>query len=830
MKKNYFFGALLSLMFVLFALPAKAQVSSIADLFGKYQFTADMEVMAGMEAKAEQLSANCEAVIESDPIYDAHIVGFAGSTETMYINAISTEKEMIKVTNRNTPQLFDGLYLSDETGRYPYAIWEGGTEVEAALGALYMSYNPTTKEITVPDFTIVTCDHSTSTSTVIAKFTNAKFTLVEETVIEIADLSGSWHAKAGAGQYDSMTDSEYSTEYDFVLTKTSEDNKNYSVELTIDKFAPVTTTATFDGVTLVINCNNIVLDETSKVGIYDFYSGASETTIEFNYASENTLTMSYSLALAIPGVDAEENPTLNYVQYYMNGNAKRGSGDEEVDFSWVGTWTVKATENMTQTPAEFNMVIEYHAEWQMYLITEFLGHDVNAINYGGILIEPAADGKSATIETGVLIESLGEGNFSHLYDANMGTEKLNVTVNADGTLSIENFSIATNAYGAPAADAKITAYYVDVTASMPTAEEEVEFDWTGSWDVKATENMAQVPAEFTMVVEKLDDGMGGFYYCIKEFMGADTYTLNYGGFEIIPAADGKSATITSNCIVKSLGEGNFSYIYDTNMGTEPINVTVNADGSLSIENFSIATNAYGAPSADAKITAYYVDVTASKPAAEEEVEFDWTGSWNVKATENMAQVPAEFTMVVEKLDDGMGGFFYCIKEFMGADTYTLNYGGFEIIPAADGKSATIKSNSIVKSLGEGNFSYIYDANMGTDPINVTVNADGTLSIDNFSIATNAYGAAAADAKITAYYVDVTASKGVADAIESVQTTETKVSVAGGVITIAGDAQDVQVYDAAGRLEFSGIASSVSNLTKGIHIVKVGGAAVKVSVR
>ena len=235
---------------------------------------------------------------------------------------------------------------------------------------------------------------------------------------------------------------------------------------------------------------------------------------------------------------------------------------------------------------------------------------------------------------------------------------------------------------------------------------------------------------------------------------------------------------------------------------------------------------------DGKYTLLYFKVDqidGERSAAEEEVEFDWTGSWNVKATENMAQVPAEFTMVVEKLDDGMGGFFYCIKEFMGADTYTLNYGGFEIIPAADGKSATITSNCIVKSLGEGNFSYIYDTNMGTEPINVTVNADGTLSIDNFSIATNAYGAAAADAKITAYYVDVTASKGVADAIESVQA-ENKISVADGVITIAGDAQAVQVYDAAGRLEFSGVTSSVSNLTKGIHIVKVGGTAVKVSVK
>jgi hypothetical protein len=265
------------------------------------------------------------------------------------------------------------------------------------------------------------------------------------------------------------------------------------------------------------------------------------------------------------------------------------------------------------------------------------------------------------------------------------------------------------------------------------------------------------------------------------------------------------------------------------MGTDPINVTVNADGTLSIDNFSIATNAYGAAAADAQITAYYVNVTASKPAAEEEVTIEWDGTWTVKATENIAQAPETFTMVIEKLADGMGGFFYCIKEFMGNNTYNLNYGGFELIPAADGKSATITSSCIVKSLGEGNYSYIYDANMGTDPINVTVNADGTISIDNFSVATNAYGAAAADAKITAYYVDVTASKGVADAIESVQA-ENKISVADGVITIAGDAQAVQVYDAAGRLEFSGVTSSVSNLTKGIHIVKVGGTAVKVSVK
>ena len=116
MKKNYFFGALMSLMLVLFALPVKAQVESLADLFGKYQFTADMEVMAGMEKYAEQLSADCEAEISKGAVYDAQIVGFAGATSQMNINAISTEKKMIKATNPNTPQLWDVLYLANENG------------------------------------------------------------------------------------------------------------------------------------------------------------------------------------------------------------------------------------------------------------------------------------------------------------------------------------------------------------------------------------------------------------------------------------------------------------------------------------------------------------------------------------------------------------------------------------------------------------------------------------------------------------------------------------------------------------------------------------------
>ncbi len=120
MKKNYFLGTLMSVLLVLFVLPVNAQVSTIADLYGKYQFTAEMKVAEGMESYASSLSNDCEVVVSQDGIYPAKIVGFAGSKNQLNINAISTEKEMVKVTNPNNPQLWDGLYLANENGDYPY--------------------------------------------------------------------------------------------------------------------------------------------------------------------------------------------------------------------------------------------------------------------------------------------------------------------------------------------------------------------------------------------------------------------------------------------------------------------------------------------------------------------------------------------------------------------------------------------------------------------------------------------------------------------------------------------------------------------------------------
>lgn len=62
MKKNYFSTFFAALM-LLVATPATAQVSGIADLFGKYQFSADMEITAVGEGFSGKFTNECEVTI-----------------------------------------------------------------------------------------------------------------------------------------------------------------------------------------------------------------------------------------------------------------------------------------------------------------------------------------------------------------------------------------------------------------------------------------------------------------------------------------------------------------------------------------------------------------------------------------------------------------------------------------------------------------------------------------------------------------------------------------------------------------------------------------------
>ena len=125
MRKFYVLNIILSMM-ILCSASVRAQVASMADLFGKYKFTADVEVTEAGKASEANFVKEGEVVITKDAanIYDAQITGFAvnNGTEAMKVNNINTEKCKFEVKNPNGASwgAFGGLYYSDINGTYPF--------------------------------------------------------------------------------------------------------------------------------------------------------------------------------------------------------------------------------------------------------------------------------------------------------------------------------------------------------------------------------------------------------------------------------------------------------------------------------------------------------------------------------------------------------------------------------------------------------------------------------------------------------------------------------------------------------------------------------------
>ena len=166
MKKCTLIKWTFALVAALFAvIPANAAVESVADLFGTYKFTSTMTVTEAGQSFKDYFKGECEVVITADSynIYDGEIQGLAGSTlDFQKINGIDTAKKTIKITNPNGNGLWEGgLYMSNAEGIYPFSGNYSGIEY---------TYDDATKTITLPDFTLVTCDHSVPSATIIASF------------------------------------------------------------------------------------------------------------------------------------------------------------------------------------------------------------------------------------------------------------------------------------------------------------------------------------------------------------------------------------------------------------------------------------------------------------------------------------------------------------------------------------------------------------------------------------------------------------------------------------------------------------------------------------
>lgn len=648
MKKNYFYSFFAALMLFV-AMPATAQNFEIADLYGKWKFTADITwADDATEEQKVQLSGDCDVTIKESASVMAEIWGFAGSKVQQNVNRIGNKEgqDMLRVDDPNSSvypaYLWDNLFIANLNGDNPYGYFNDATlewEVEQ-LGYFYYNVDAVNGLITVPDFTIVQIDdkRTCKQGKLVATFTNVKMTLVEaEAPKAVENVSGDYVFKAVTGQWMTMEGSQIPTEFAVSLVNKSDDNRTYEATVAIEGYDAVTLPATYDGALLslafsysYIKSDYAVIE--NSIRFAEYYQPANkEGKIQFK-GNENGFSLSGGLAFVSDSIGRNKADTADstYVvnrQYYADGSLK--IAEETVDFNWAGVYTVNSKsvtlidkENKDEWASEFQMEIGTTTIFNGvelvdgYAITSFLGYDIKSL-CGGLVITPTADGKSATVALNgwysmAPLQSLGNGEYLVMTNAKGQNTQLTLTVNEDGTLSIENFAVAKYAYGAEEFNSIVV--YKDVTAEPYVAP---AFDWAGTYvfageaEKVSADDTTDYPEAFNVVVKFYEEtAYTPAMYGVTEFMNTNVYNINYGPIVLNIAEDNNSATL-ANGNVYSLGGGNFMKIFDAEGSANPVAITLGENGAISMADFTIVAGAWGDNDNNTKV-ASYKNVTLKK--------------------------------------------------------------------------------------------------------------------------------------------------------------------------------------------------------------------------
>lgn len=661
MRKFYFMLVSLALM----ATMANAQVQSIADLFGEYKFTADVDYSdAATDEQKALLPNECEVVIKADPngIYDGVIVGFAGSDVQQNINALGTKEgqQMIKINNPNLPVLWNnGFLLANENGDNPQGLYDTEIDVDGdgkpdgdwvvkTYGPLYYSIFTTDGiEITIPPFTVVTlADPKTDAKgTIIATYKNVKMTLVKAETIEVADVSGEWVFTAAADK--TMEGSVIPTTFTVSLEKSGEDNSAYKATLAIEGYDNVVLPATFDGNLLSLSFKDCSLDEANSIIFSDMNGYATEGVIAFNYSNETAMALSGGFSFVVHsdgGVDEDGKPVVkvDVKQYYTAGSLKKPT--DAPAFDWAGVWNIRvndADEDIlkgdkyadVEWPAESTMEVVYYESVDKYYVKTFLGYDVHTVNQGNMEFRITETGAEIPLDGyyGCIFLKSGASGYWQLMDHEDKATVLKLTLNEDGTLSVDDFNVYAYEKWGDEIDFEndFVVLYQNVTAEKAAEEEAPAFDWAGTYVLEAEVEMVDPAAEkyaesfdVEVVFMPAIEGVMAETYAIKSFMGNDVSALNgYGvGIKLSIAEDGNSAAV-ENGLVYSLGGGSYLKMFDKDAKANPIKAKLNEDGTLSMEDFTIVAGAWGNNDAENNVKqATYKNVTLSKKDADTSIE------------------------------------------------------------------------------------------------------------------------------------------------------------------------------------------------------------------
>lgn len=629
MKKFYTLMLFVAAMFTSAA--ASAQVETLADLFGTYNFSATLEIVD--QAAADKFKSECEVTIKKGDAYiDAYLCGLAGVEEgEQPIYKLNSDKNGIILRNVNGGN-WDawgslGYYMTDIDGNNPYAV---------KYSDIVFSFDPATLSFTLPDFSFVAInDWNAEKGTVVAKFTNVKMTLKEKETIEIPNISGNYHF-AATSTWDYGKIESWPTEFDMTVTAKDETNKAYTVEWAFETLGTFTFDGKFDGQKLAVAFDNMCVDKERNIFLAPSYGITLESTADFNLVGEN-LSLSSGVSFAVPYYKEEVLDSLDYIFWYGAGIAKTQK-QQEVKFSYTGKYNATATVAYDlsdgKVPASGPIEIEYDDNWDIYLITNFMGYDTYTLNQGGIEFKPDADDPmkgTIVLQYNYLdfIEETAAGDWKYyvLLDGNLQGSYINVTFNEDGTMNLGEFCVGTGTFMGTEDNALVTWYSgLTATKSNPSSPK----DWIGDHTVNAiayayTAEGASVPATGAFKVAYYEDKNE---YYVEDFLGYDLYTMNYGGLPLVPDAnDPHKATIQCGTADFDAETMESIDLYDKDLKSTTIEVTLNDDGTVTVGDFAIAKGPWGAaPTTIIAATSAATGVSAVKSNAAATAEFNLTGA------------------------------------------------------------------------------------------------------------------------------------------------------------------------------------------------------------
>ena len=675
MKKNYFSTLFAALMLFL-AMPATAQVASVTEFYGKWQFTADIDVKN--QDYANLFSSSCEVVItKGDNGNPAKMTGFAGSTATLSINSFDAATQTLLLLNPNTPQLWSPLNMADADGKYPYGTAAGS--YRDTYSSINFTYDAATKVLTYPDFTAVTVDHKAESAEIMVKVSNIKMTLIEAEEVVIPEIAGEWTYTP----YYTRNDSTCFTTFKMILAAQDDTNTKWNATFVMDGVEEFTLPGTFDGVNLDIPFENLYIDKEKSIrfGIPATSDAPDNVFVKsgkfsFAYSTKTMMWQNDRIVIRQDSTEMKEGvetPVAPMVQQLWGGWIER---EDPNAYDWAGVYNVNVYDledlelgDGIDFPKSFEMVIENVQG--TYSIKKFLGYENTVMS-----LTPSEDGKSATIDLSnayCYLQFIGEvkdgENTDYAYhvltDANGQPTTLNIRINDDGSLSFGDFSVSHKLYYGNSYTPLALLSGVSATKA-----EAPKFAWIGDYTLTTGQldkyyqgDDVEFPETFDVNIAYFDGSQYGMdsYYYISTFMNKN---IGSTPIKLTIAEDGWSADMATGGMCGAIVGGETYYkIYDMNASANPITITGNEDGTISIPSFFIKVLNYNDNSEAAG--AWYQNVTLTRKP---EPVITLTAEV-VEGTERTFEFASAVAGTVISIDWGNG-------EIVVADTLTEAYDGW----------------------------------------------------------------------------------------------------------------------------------------------------------